>query len=41
MAIGVGLFNIVAAWIDQYLGHMLTILSLGIGAAFVAISCLL
>lgn len=41
MAIGVGLFNIVAAWVDQYLGHMLTILSLGIGAVFVAISCLL
>lgn len=41
MAIGVGLFNIVAAWIDQYLGHKLTILSLGIGATFVAVSCLL
>ncbi len=41
MAIGVGLFNIVAAWIDQYLGHTLTILSLGIGAAFVIISCFL
>ncbi len=41
MAIGVGLFNIVAAWIDQHLGHTLTILSLGIGAAFVIISCFL
>lgn len=38
---GVGLFNIVAAWIHQYLGHLVTILSFIIGIILIAFSCLL
>lgn len=39
--IGVGLFNIVAAWIDQYLGHAVTFGCLGVGALLVTIAELL
>lgn len=35
---GVGLFNIVAAWIHQYLGHLLTAVCLLGGAALTALS---
>jgi hypothetical protein len=35
---GVGLFNIVSAWLHQYLGHFLTAMCLGIGAAMVLCS---
>jgi len=38
---GVGLFNIVAAWIHQYLGHAVTAVCFALGTALVAISCLL
>lgn len=38
---GVGLFNIVAAWLHQYLGHWVTIISIGLGAAMMAASWLL
>ena len=36
--IGIGLFNIVAAWIHQYLGHLLTAVCLLGGAALIALS---
>lgn len=36
--IGVGLFNIVAAWIGQYLGHWVTVGCFLLGGAFVSIS---
>ena len=36
MTVGVGLFNIVAAWIDQYLGHTLTAVCLLGGGAIIA-----
>ncbi len=39
--VGVGLFNIVAAWIRQYLGHMFTIMCFLIGGVLIALSCLL
>ena len=39
--IGVGLFNIVAAWIHQYLGHMLTLVCLLGGLVITVISVLL
>ena len=39
--IGVGLFNIVAAWIHQYLGHMLTLLCLLGGLVITVISLFL
>ena len=38
---GAGLFNIVAAWIGQYLGHAVTAVCLLLGAALVAVSCLI
>ena len=38
--IGVGLFNIVAAWIKQYLGHWVTSASFVIGGVLVGLSCL-
>ena len=38
---GVGLFNIVAAWLHQYLGHAVTIVCLLLGAWMVAASCLI
>ena len=39
--IGIGLFNIVAAWINQYLGHWVTIGCIGIGSILVAISLII
>lgn len=39
--IGIGLFNIVAAWLGQYLGHMVTFVCLLGGGSLVAISSLL
>ena len=36
--IGIGLFNIVAAWIGQYLGHWVTIGSVLLGGILVAVS---
>lgn len=36
--VGIGLFNIVAAWIHQYLGHLLTILCLLGGTALTLLS---
>lgn len=41
MIMGVGLFNIVAAWIGQYLGHAVTWITLLGGAVFVGASILL
>jgi len=38
---GIGLFNIVAAWLHQYLGHAVTVSCLLTGAAMVAVSCLI
>ena len=38
---GVGLFNIVAAWIHQYLGHKVTVACLLIGAALIALGLFL
>lgn len=37
-AIGVGLFNIVAAWIHQYLGHLLTLICFFGGSILTALS---
>ena len=39
--VGVGLFNIVGAWLEQYLGHWVTILFLVLGGAMMAASWLL
>lgn len=36
--VGIGLFNIIAAWIHQYLGHLLTILCLLGGTALTLLS---
>ena len=36
--VGIGLFNIVAAWMRQYLGHFVTIICFLIGAAMMAVS---
>ena len=36
--VGIGLFNIVAAWIDQYLGHLLTAVCLLGGTALTLFS---
>lgn len=36
--IGIGLFNIVAAFMNQYLGHFVTILAFVIGGAMIALS---
>ncbi len=41
ISLGAGLFNISAAWIDQYLGHRFTIICFVIGALMVTVSCLL
>ena len=38
---GIGLINIVAAWMEQYLGHWVTILCLALGAAVMAVSWLM
>lgn len=38
--IGIGLFNIVAAWMGQYLGHKVTIFCISIGFLIVLLSCL-
>ena len=38
MAIGIGLFNFVAIIIKQYLGHLVSIISLLIGGILIAIS---
>lgn len=37
--IGIGIFNIVAAWIGQYLGHWVTLGCFLLGGLLVAISC--
>lgn len=39
--IGIGIFNIVAAWIGQYLGHAVTIGCFSVGGILVAISCII
>ncbi len=39
--IGVGLFNIVSAWLHQHLGHFLTIITLFAGGCIVGLSFLL
>lgn len=39
--IGVGLFNIVSAWLHQHLGHFLTVISLFVGGCIVGLSFLL
>ncbi len=39
--VGIGLFNIVAAWIHQYLGHIVTIGCIVIGGLMIAISWIL
>lgn len=39
--IGIGLFNIVAAWIDQYLGHKVTIGCFLVGGILALISCVI
>lgn len=39
--IGIGFFNIVAAWIGQYLGHLVTGLCIGAGALLVGVSIFL
>ncbi len=39
--IGIGLFNIVAAFINQYLGHLVTFGCLILGGALIAISCVI
>lgn len=39
--VGIGLFNIVGAWLHQYLGHILTIICFLAGGAMMAISWLL
>ncbi len=39
--VGVGLFNIIGAWLQQYLGHWVTILCLLLGGGMVAASWLL
>lgn len=38
---GIGLFNIVGAWIEQYMGHWVTIICIGLGAAMMIASWLL
>ena len=39
--VGVGLFNIVAAWIHQYLGHFVTLFCILGGGALTALSLFL
>mgnify|MGYP006992116207 FL=1 len=39
--IGIGLFNIVAAWIHQYLGHFLTFICIFGGGVLTALSLFL
>ena len=39
--IGIALFNLVAAWIGQYLGHAVTLICLGAGTVLVALSVVL
>lgn len=41
ISLGVGLFNISSAWIDQYLGHRFTIICFAVGALMITVSCLL
>lgn len=38
MALGIGFFNIVAAWLHQYLGHLLTFVSVFFGMILMIIS---
>lgn len=38
---GIGIFNIVAAWIGQYLGHGVTIGSFLLGGLLIAVSCII
>ena len=39
--LGIGLFNIVGAWIEQYMGHWVTIICIVLGAAMMTASWLL
>ena len=39
--IGIGIFNVVAAWIGQYLGHWVTLGCFILGGLLVAISCVI
>lgn len=41
LVMGIGLFNIVAAWIHQYLGHRLTAVCLSVGLLLISISLFL
>ena len=41
LIIGVGFFNFVAIIIDQYLGHLVSILSFAVGGTMVVVSVLL
>ena len=41
VVVGIGLFNIVAAWLHQYLGHVMTIICFLAGGIMMAISWLL
>lgn len=41
VVMGIGLFNIVAAWLHQYLGHVLTIICFSVGIVMMAVSCFL
>ena len=43
IVVGIGLFNIVAAWMHQYFGHVVTLLCFLLGAAMMAVGwrCLL
>ncbi len=38
VVLGIGLFNIVAAWLHQYLGHLLTFMSVFVGTILMIIS---
>lgn len=38
---GIGLFNVVSAWLHQYLGHIVTLVCIGTGAVLMAVSALL
>lgn len=39
--VGIGLFNVVGAWLEQYLGHWVTIACVILGGAMMAASWLL
>lgn len=41
ISIGIGLFSVVSAWLNQYLGHLVTGLCFSAGAVLILASCLL